>query len=201
MKVARLGFGLVFALALVSGVRSLASSQANPTPPPPPRPNPGATTTVTTGTPSPTLLPQGAPVPTTQPTLQPTPAGKKGKKAGPAPEASPTDTPEPPQFASLDGVWEMQLQPLSGARTIYQHLTIKQNGATLTGSWDRPGEPNVPYTGTFDGRVFKLTVATKPKQTIFTGYAENFGDIVGLVDDGGKAGTPFTASHRKKEKL
>ncbi len=204
MKFARLGFGLVFALSLLTGMRQVAFSQANPTPPPPPRPNPVATsgtgTPTTTGTPTPATTP-AASVPSVQPTLQPTPAGKGGKKAKPAPEASPTDTPEPPQFASLDGVWEVQIQPLDGTRTVYQHLTVKQDGANVSGTWDRPGQAKVPYTGTFDGRIFKLVVATKPKDTIFTGYAENFGDMVGLIDDGGKAGTPFTASHRKKEKI
>jgi len=201
LKFARLGFGLIFALALVTGVRSFASSQGAPTPPPPPRPLPTTGTVITTSTAAPTALPAGVPVPTVQPTLQPTPAGKRGKKGTPSPEASPTDTPEPPQFASLDGVWEMQLQPLDGARTVYQHLTLKQDGANVTGTWDRPGMAKVPFTGSFDGRVFKLNIATKPKETIFTGYAENFGDMVGLIDDGGKAGTPFTASHRKKEKI
>ncbi len=200
MKFARLGFGLVFALSLVTGMRTLAFPQANPTPPPPPRPNPGATAGTTTGTPTPATTPAGA-LPSTQPTLQPTPTGKGGKKAKPSPEPSPSDTPEPPQFASLDGVWEVQLQPLDGTRTVYQHLTVKQDGANLRGTWDRSSQDKVPYTGTFDGRIFKLTVATKPKETIFTGYAENFGDMVGLINDGGQVGTPFTASHRKKEKI
>jgi hypothetical protein len=200
LKFARLGFGLIFTLSLVTGVSQVAFSQANPTPPPPPRPNPGATAGATTGTPTPATTPL-APMPSTQPTLQPKPTGKGGKKAKPSPEPSPSDTPEPPQFASLDGVWEVQLQPLDGSRTVYQHLTVKQDGGNISGTWDRPGQAKVPYTGTFDGRLFKLVVATKPKDTIFTGYAENFGDMVGLIDAGGKAATPFTASHRKREKI
>ena len=200
MKFARLGFGLIFTLSLVSGVSQVAFSQTNPTPPPPPRPNPGGTAGATTGTPTPATTPLPT-APSAQPTLQPKPTGKSGKKAKPSPEPSPSDTPEPPQFASLDGVWEVQVQPPDGSRTVYQHLTVKQDGANISGTWDRPGQAKVPYTGTFDGRVFKLVVTTKPKDTIFTGYAENFGDMVGLIDDGGKAGTPFTASHRKKEKI
>ena len=201
MKFARLGFGLIFALSLVTSVRSLASSQANPTPPPPPIPGASAPAK-TTGTPTPSTLPAGAPVPTVAPTLAPTPAGKRGKKgAAPSPDASPSETPEPPQFASLDGVWEVQVQPLDGSRTVYQHLTVKQDGANISGTWDRPNMPKVPFTGTFDGRVFTLVVATKPKDTTMRGYAENFGDMVGVIDDGGKVSTPFTASHRKKEKL
>ena len=52
--------------------------------------------------------------------------------------------------------------------------------------------------------MFKLT-ATDPKSGVVTlsGYAENFSDMVGLLitADPKDKGTPFTAAHRKKERV
>jgi hypothetical protein len=105
----------------------------------------------------------------------------------------------------MDGVWEVQLQPLNGTgRTVYSHFYITQKGDALTGTWINPRNEKVPFTGTFDGRLFKLT-ATDAKNTVLTlsGYAENFSDMVGLLvtADPKDRGVPFTASHRKKERV
>jgi hypothetical protein len=130
--------------------------------------------------------------------------GRRGRRPAPSPEASPSETPEPPQFSTMDGVWEVQLQPLTnGYKTIYSHLLVTQHGDDLTGTWIRSDKDKVPFTGTFDGRLFKLT-ATDVKNNTWTlsGYAENFSDMVGLLIGAvpGDRGTPFTASHRKKER-
>ena len=109
---------------------------------------------------------------------------------------------EPPQFQTMDGVWEVQLQPLGGARTVYSHLSISQKGDTLSGTWNRSAKEKLPFTGTFDGRLFKLTLSGGQTMTM-SGYAENFGDMVGLLTtaDPKDKGVPFTASHRKHDKL
>lgn len=105
----------------------------------------------------------------------------------------------------MDGVWEMQMQPLTGARTVYSHLTITQKGEALTGTWARTDKDKVPFTGTFDGRLFKLTATSADAKNTWTlaGYAENFSDMVGMLTtaDPNDRGTPFTASHRKKERV
>jgi hypothetical protein len=146
---------------------------------------------------------QVTPAPSVAPLATPAPRGR-GKRSAPAPEASPSETPEPPQFSSMDGVWEVQLQPLATGKTVYSHLSITQKGDALTGTWVRNDKQKLPLTGTFDGRLFKLT-ATGPNNATwtFSGYAENFGDMVGMLTsaDPKDPGTPFTASHRKKEKL
>jgi hypothetical protein len=134
------------------------------------------------------------------------PSGRRGRRSStPEPNASPSDTPEPPQFSTMDGVWEIQLQPLNGSyKTTYSHLLVTQKGDDLSGTWIRENNDKVPFSGTFDGRLFKLTATDVKKNTwTLAGYAENFSDMVGLVIGAtpGDKGTPFTASHRKKERL
>jgi hypothetical protein len=137
----------------------------------------------------------------------PAPAGRRGRRGGsaPSPEPSPSETPEPPQFSTMDGVWEVQMQPLYTGKTIYSHLAITQKGEQLTGTWVRSDKDKVPFTGTFDGRLFKLTTTDPTGKVTWTlaGYAENFSDMVGLLTtpDPKSQGTPFTATHRKKERL
>ena len=136
----------------------------------------------------------------------PAPTGRRGRRAAtPNPEPSASETPEPPQFSTMDGVWEVQLQPLTGnGRTMYSHLYVTQKADALSGTWTRTGNEKIPFTGTFDGRLFKLT-ATDAKNAVVTlsGYAENFSDMVGLMTtaDPKDKGTPFTAAHRKKERI
>jgi hypothetical protein len=173
------------------------------TPPPPPPPNGSV---ATPGTLNGTPAPAGTARPVAAPSASPAPAGRRGRRGatpGPSPEASPSDTPEPPQFQTMDGVWEVQVQPLLAARAIYSHLYVTQKGDALTGTWVRGDKSKVPFTGTFDGRLFKLTLTDGKGTWTMSGYAENFGDMVGLLitADPKDKGTPFTAAHRKKEKL
>ena len=170
------------------------SDQATPPPPPPP----GGS--VTTPAPSRTAVPSAAPAASPSPS----PAGRRGRRsATPDPGPSASASPEPLQFSSMDGVWEVQLQPLATGKTIYSHLVMVQKGDTLTGTWRR-GTERLNFSGTFDGRLFKLTAKDAKDATwTFSGYAENFSDMVGLLisADPKDKGTPFTASHRKRERL
>ncbi|GAC1411971.1 MAG: hypothetical protein NVSMB64_22130 [Candidatus Velthaea sp.] len=209
MKPRSLGLVAIAVLALASGTVSLAQTAPAPalTPPPPPQPNVNATLGPIFGTPGPTPLPSTAPVPTSPASDAPR-KGKKGAAvpaaSSPAPSATATDTPEPPQFQSMDGVWEVQMQPLDGTRTKYSHLYVTQKGNDLTGTWKKDdNKTSVPFTGTFDGRLFKLNLSDATKTLTFSGYAENFSDMVGIWSDGDPKhdGVPFTASHRKRERL
>ena len=208
MNVRQLVLVAVAALA-VGGTAVAQVGQSGPagqaTPPPPPPPNGNVATPGTLiGTPSPASTPAGA-RPTVVPTASPAPAGRRGRRSStPEPAASPSDTPEPPQFSTMDGVWEVQLQPLTGnGRAIYSHLFVTQKGDQLSGSWLRENNQRIPFTGTFDGRLFKLTSTDGKTAWTFAGYAENFSDMVGLLQtaDPKDKGTPFTASHRKKDRL
>ncbi|MFN2461436.1 MAG: hypothetical protein ABR591_12225 [Candidatus Velthaea sp.] len=201
-----IGLAAIAALALGSSAVSLAQTAPGPatTPPPPPRPNTNQTQApIITATTAPTPLPSGALPPTSAPTQAPRGRGRNNGTPGPSPSAGATETPEPPQFSTMDGVWEVQLQPLGADRAVYSHLFVTQKGANLTGLWQRDAKTKLPFTGTFDGRLFKLTITDGKKSFTMTGYAENFGDMVGLLndDDPKHDGTPFTASHRKKQRL
>jgi hypothetical protein len=159
----------------------------------------------TTPGPATTAAPAPAPSGVTPTTIPPTPAppARRGRGSStPAPGSSATDAPEPPQFATMDGVWEVQMQPPLADRAIYSHLYVTQKADQLTGTWRRDPKTNLTFAGTFDGRLFKLSITDGTKTYTMAGYAENFGDMVGLYSDGDpKHDTPFTASHRKKEKL
>jgi hypothetical protein len=186
------------AIALASLVQG-AAQNIPPTPPPPVPANPTATGGVQFPLPSsaqPTLAPP-APTPT------PSPA-RRGRRAAPSsspsPSGSASGTPAPPQFTTLDGVWEVEVQ--MRAKTLYSHFSLKQSGqagSEVTGLWDRGSNKKLPLNGTFDGRLFRFTASDGAAQYTFSGYIENFSDIVGMLNDG-KTQIAFTAQHRKREK-
>jgi hypothetical protein len=200
---------LVAVAALAVGGTAVAEvGQSGPTgqvtPPPPPPPNGSVATPGTLiGTPAPaTTAPKAGPTITPAPSGTPAPAGRRGRRSS-TPEPVASDTPEPSQFSTMDGVWEVQLQPFtSRGRAIYSHLYVTQKGDQLTGTWQRETNQKVPFTGTFDGRLFKLNSTDGKTTWTFAGYAENFSDMVGLLQtaDPNDKGTPFTASHRKKDR-
>ena len=150
-----------------------------------------------------------AQVPTNTPSAQASAGPRRGRRApGPAasgsPSPGPSDTPQPPQFTTLDGVWEVEMQPLGRRLAVYSHLNITTTGATITGSWQNGSKKTttLPMTGTFDGRLISMTV-TMPNGTssTFSGYVETFADMVGLYRTSDKdPGMAFTAEHRKKLK-
>ena len=84
--------------------------------------------------------------------------------------------------------------------TTYSRFSMRQDGSTITGTWYR-GNQQLPFTGSFDGRLFRFIV-TAPTGTLnLTGYVENSTDMVGMVDNGKGdiADTnplAFTAEHR-----
>ncbi|HYZ15487.1 MAG TPA: hypothetical protein VE591_03755 [Candidatus Acidoferrum sp.] len=184
-------------------VGGTAIAQVAPTPAPlmtpPAPPVPGSSATI-----APAASPAASPVasPSASPASAPAGGrgGRRGRNASPEPGAS--ETPTPPQFQTLDGVWEVQMQPLDGSgRTIYSHFNVAQQGDQISGVWLRASNQKVPFTGTFDGRLFQITVKDGNSTMTMNGYAENFADMVGLLKTSDKdQGTPFTASHRKKEK-
>ncbi|MGA2395832.1 MAG: hypothetical protein ABSH03_21045 [Candidatus Lustribacter sp.] len=121
----------------------------------------------------------------------------------PNPKASPSETPEPPQFNTLDGVWEIELQPLGQRLATYSHVDIAATGANLTGYYQTAGSkgPKYPMTGSFDGRLISMTVTMPTGNATFNGYVETFADMVGVYKkNDADPGTAFTAEHRKKVK-
>ncbi len=147
--------------------------------------------------------PGAAPLPSASPTSLP----RRGKRARPAPSgspsAAPSETPEPPQFTTLDGTWEFEIQPDLARLPDYSFMTIAVNGANLTGSWQH-GAKRVqsPMVGTFDGRLISMTVTLADGSTAtFSGYVEDFDNMVGMYRLNGKdPGTAFTGEHRKRQR-
>ncbi len=215
MNFRTLALAAVGLIAFGTSAVSFAQTAPQGTPPPPPVPNLTASPSApalppTTPTPVPSL-PETTPtpVPFSSPSVEPSAApspqgrGRRGKSGPePSPGPSPTDTPEQPQFSTLDGVWEIALQPLNGGRTIYSHLYVTQAGNTLTGTWRRDSKTALPFSGTFDGRLFKLSVTVGATTEQLSGYEENYMDMVGLYTtaDSKTPGVPFTAAHRKRER-
>lgn len=186
MKLSLLALAGAFLISLLSLADAGAQQQTQQSVPP---------------TPAPAVL-TPSPAPSINPTVSPAPRGRGAAKPSstPSPSGSPSGTPAPPQFTTMDGVWEVELQ--TRATTFYSHFTLRQSGAQgadVSGIWDQGGNPakKLPITGTFDGRLFKLTATLKENEYTFTGYVENYSDIVGMVSDG-KNDLPFTAQHRKK---
>ncbi|MEA2687576.1 MAG: hypothetical protein QOD51_183 [Candidatus Eremiobacteraeota bacterium] len=175
------------------------------TPPPPPPPNGSVATPGTLiGAPSPAASARPPTIaPSAAASASPAP-GRRGRRAAPSPEPSASESPEPPQFSTMDGVWEVQMQPLNGTgRAIYSHFYLTQKGDALSGTWVRTSNEKLTLAGTFDGRLYKLTATdAKKNASTLSGYAENFSDMVGLMTttDPKDKGTPFTAAHRKKER-
>ena len=197
MKFRLVCLGGAFALALLS-LAVAGAQQVPPTPPPPVSPS-------ITQAPAAQLPVPATPAVSAPPTASPAPRGRGRARPAesPSPAASASETPAPPQFTTLDGVWEVELQT-SGGKTIYYHWNLRQTGqagADVSGTWDRGGKPDVKVSmnGSFDGRLFKFTATQGATQYTFTGYVENYSDIVGMMNDG-KKDTAFTAQHRKKTK-
>jgi hypothetical protein len=178
----RLGFGFVAVLAIATATAGFAQYDPN------------------------TRVPE--PVPTASPIPSPTASEgpRRGRRAAPPPGVSPTPddaTPQPPQFTTLDGVWEIEAQPLGKRLATYSYLNIATTGANITGYWQKGGKgAKIPMTGSFDGRLISMTVAMPDGTSLtFTGYVESFADMVGVFRNGDKdPGTAFTAQHRKKVK-
>jgi hypothetical protein len=182
----RLGIGFAVVLGIATATAGLAQYGANPEVP----------------------LPVATAVPTPGPVSTASGAPRRGRRApnpnasgSPGPNAS--DTPEPPQFTTLDGVWEVEMQPIGHRLATYTHLGITATGANIAGYWEHdPHKTRSPMKGTYDGRLISLQITLSDGSTsTFTGYVENFADMVGIFrTKDTDVGTAFTAEHRKKLK-
>jgi hypothetical protein len=196
------GFALLLtcAVALLVGASQSTGSQALAQQVPTPVPTPF--------TPMPATIPTVPPTASPAPSPTPSPSGRRGRRGSPAPSATgsarptsapqPTATPTSPAFSSLDGGWEVQVQQVTG--TSYSRFAMRQDGSTVTGTWYLEGK-ELPFDGSYDGRLFRFIVKAPAGAMNLTGYVENSTDMVGIVDNG-KGDIPnvnpiaFTAEHR-----
>lgn len=178
----RLGIGLAVLLGVATAAAGLAQSSAQPN----------------------SANPQASPLASPQASGGPTRGKRAPAPGGFTPSPEPSETPEPPQFTTLDGIWEIEIQPIGKKLATYTHMNITTTGANLSGYYEvGKNKARWPLTGTFDGRLISVTI-TRPDGTTtsLSGYVESFGDMVGLLRTGDKdPGTAFTAEHRKKLKI
>jgi hypothetical protein len=151
----RLGIGFALALAIASVTAGLAQTTGAPA-----TPAPGAVTATPAGAAIPATGTGTAPAAAPSPVATASSGPRRGRRApgtpGPSTSASPapSDTPVPPQFSTLDGIWEVEMQPLGKRLAVYSHLSIAVTGSTINGYWEHnPGRTRSPMKGTFDGRL------------------------------------------------
>ena len=74
------------------------------------------------------------------PTATPQASGKGRRGATAAPSGAPqaTATPTSPAYSSLDGSWEVQVQKYDA--TTYSSFTLKQDGNSVSGTWNVDGK-------------------------------------------------------------
>ncbi len=130
-----------------------------------------------------------------------------GRLPAPAPAASasvkiPTKaTPAPPKDTpitrvGISGVWEIQIQRISGVT--YTHFKIDQKDNVLTGQYlDQDGK-KYPLFGSVDGKNVRVVVSLPNGSTLtFSGTHEAFSDMIGMLALSNES-VPFTAAYRPK---
>jgi len=110
-------------------------------------------------------------------------------------------TPAPPKDTSvarvgLSGVWEIQIQRLTGVT--YTHFKITQKDNVLTGEYlDQDGK-KYPLFGSIDGKTVRVVVSLPTGGTLtFTGTQDAFSDMIGMLALSNDS-IPFTAAYRPK---
>ncbi len=133
--------------------------------------------------------PPGAPLPAPAPAASA--SVKIPAKATPAP---PKDTPI--TRVGISGVWEIQIQRVSGVT--YTHFKIDQKDNVLTGQYlDQDGK-KYPLFGSVDGKNVRLVVSLPNGSTLtFSGTHEAFTDMIGMLALSNES-VPFTAAYRPK---
>ena len=88
--------------------------------------------------------------------------------------------------------------------TSYSRFAMHQDGSNIVGTWYVTGK-QLPFTGSYDGRLFRLIVKDEPGTVNLSGYIENSTDMVGIIDNGkgdlpGANPIAFTAEHHVPSK-
>jgi len=125
-----------------------------------------------------------------------TPSPESGVKVrGGADEA----TPAPVTYTTIDGIWEVQLQP--GSLTQYSHFFLVTSGDAISGTWkhDRQQKHDKEYSMDVTGRLindrFSMNGSDAKGPYALNGYIENSATMIGEFTQG-HVTIPFTASHQ-----
>jgi hypothetical protein len=137
---------------------------------------------------APTPLP-APPLP--KPTASASATIKVPAKATPAP---PKETAAP--RVGISGVWEIQIQRLTGVT--YTHFKIDQKDNVLTGQYLDADGKKYPLFGSIDGKNVRVVVSMPNGTTLtFTGTHDAFTDMIGMLALSNES-IPFTAAYRPK---
>ena len=135
------------------------------------------------------------PAPSIAPAIPaPAPAASAKPAAAKATPAPPKDT-TPPRVG-ISGVWEIQIQRLTGVT--YAHFKIDQKDNVLTGQYLDTDGKKYPLFGSIDGKTVRVVVSMPNGTTLtFSGTQDAFSDMIGMLALTNET-VPFTAAYRPK---
>jgi hypothetical protein len=101
------------------------------------------------------------------------------------------------QLASdLTGVWNFKVVTENGTGT--PTVTMKQQGDSLSGTYESGRMGTLPFKGTTKGNSFSFAVNTSGGATLtFSGTIVDNDTVKGDVDFGGQGGATFSGERRK----
>jgi hypothetical protein len=166
-----------------------------------------------TAPPSPPVLPNWTPAPTTSSAPGTTPAPILGPQASSTPSVilskptarpenyddTPSPSPSPGKDArkGIEGVWEVQIQRPTD--TEYTHFQLKQDQNAVTGLYMDKDKNKFPLAGSLDSKSLRIVVTMKDGSTlVFTATLDGTTDMLGMLSMGDQS-IPFTAAYRPKE--
>jgi hypothetical protein len=178
----------VLVFAAIALIAAAPQPQATPLPTPP--------DLSASATPSASPSASPSPIPSALPSLDHPYGGKHGR--GGAPSATPT--PPVDVRKGIDGVWEIQIQ--RGANTEYEHMSLLENGETISGYYLTQDKKKYPVSGIVDDQHNVRIIVTRPDGTtiLLEARVDDNTDMLGMFTDS-KERVPFTAAYRAKEKF
>lgn len=98
--------------------------------------------------------------------------------------------------ADLSGTWNFKVITENGTGT--PTVTMKQQGDSLTGTYESARMGALPFKGTVKGTTFTFAVSTSGGATLtFAGTIVDADHVKGDVDFGGQGGATFEGERRK----
>lgn len=98
--------------------------------------------------------------------------------------------------ADLTGIWNFKVVTENGTGT--PTVTIKQQGDSISGTYESGRMGILPFKGTTKGNTFVFAVSTSGGATLtFNGTIVDNDNVAGNVDFGGQGSATFTGERKK----
>lgn len=102
----------------------------------------------------------------------------------------------PQRATDLTGTWNFKVVTENGTGT--PTVTMKQQGDSLTGTYESARMGALPFKGSVKGKSFSFAVNTSGGATLtFNGTIVNDDAVSGEVDFGGQGGATFSGERKK----